>query len=139
MWYTPRSPLVSIGGLYGDYLNKSSAARAAKQKHSEEFHPVLCGREKSQDVALIDHVRELKGICESLMTLPKDVKRGLYGDYLNKSSAARAAKQKHSEEFHPVLCGKEKSQDVALIDHVRELEGICESLLTLPKDVKSLR
>ncbi|GJR57259.1 phospholipase-like, aminotransferase-like mobile domain protein [Tanacetum coccineum] len=46
MWYAPRSPPVSIGGLYGEYLNKISAARVAKQKDS---------------------------LCESLLTLPKEV------------------------------------------------------------------
>nr|GEV37767.1 hypothetical protein [Tanacetum cinerariifolium] len=39
MWYVPRSPHVPIRGLYGEYLNKRSAARAAKKKSSEDFHP----------------------------------------------------------------------------------------------------
>ncbi|GJY03569.1 hypothetical protein Tco_0369509 [Tanacetum coccineum] len=42
----PESHTVSIGRLYGEYLNRRSAARAAKQKDSEEFHPGLRGREK---------------------------------------------------------------------------------------------
>ncbi|GKD57401.1 hypothetical protein Tco_1290788, partial [Tanacetum coccineum] len=62
MWYAPRSPHVSIRGLYGEYLNKRSASRAAKKKSSEEFHPGLCGREKRRESALIDHVRDLEGI-----------------------------------------------------------------------------
>ncbi|GKB73220.1 phospholipase-like, aminotransferase-like mobile domain protein [Tanacetum coccineum] len=74
MWYAPRSPPVSIGGLYGEYLNKRSAARVAKKKSSEEFHHGLCGREKHREAALIDRVRDLEGICESLLTLPKAVK-----------------------------------------------------------------
>nr|GEW59147.1 B3 DNA binding domain-containing protein [Tanacetum cinerariifolium] len=64
--------------------------------------------------------------------------RGLYGDYLNKRSAARTAK-KYNEEFHLVLRTREKGRYVALIDRVRDLDGICESLLTLPKEVESLR
>ncbi|GKD29632.1 hypothetical protein Tco_1240410 [Tanacetum coccineum] len=63
-----------------------------------------------------------------------------------KSSATRAAKQKDSEEVHPVLCGRnsqssgrEKGRDATLIDRVHDLEGICERLLRLPKEVKSLR
>nr|GEX48320.1 phospholipase-like, aminotransferase-like mobile domain protein [Tanacetum cinerariifolium] len=44
-----------------------------------------------------------------------------------------------SEEFHLVLRGREKGRDDASIDRVRDLEGICESLLTLPKEIKSLR
>ncbi|GJV00398.1 hypothetical protein Tco_1329668 [Tanacetum coccineum] len=74
MWYAPRSPPVSIGGLYGEYLNKRLATRAAKKKSSKEFHHGLCGREKHQEAALIDRVRDLEGICESLLTLPKAVK-----------------------------------------------------------------
>ncbi|GJV46389.1 phospholipase-like protein [Tanacetum coccineum] len=70
MWYVPRSPPVSIGGLYGEYMNKRSAARAAKKKSSEDFHPSECVREAS----LIDRVRELECICETLLTLPKEVK-----------------------------------------------------------------
>ncbi|GJR61600.1 phospholipase-like protein [Tanacetum coccineum] len=75
MWYAPRSPHVFIGGLYGEYLNKRSAARAAKQKDSGEFHPGLRGRQKGREAALIDDVRDLEGLCESLLTLPKEVKR----------------------------------------------------------------
>ncbi|GJY96604.1 phospholipase-like, aminotransferase-like mobile domain protein, partial [Tanacetum coccineum] len=64
----------SWGGLYGQYLNKRSAARAGKKKSSEEFHTGVCGREKGREAALIDHVRNLKGICKTLLTLPKEVK-----------------------------------------------------------------
>ncbi|GKD65109.1 phospholipase-like, aminotransferase-like mobile domain protein [Tanacetum coccineum] len=49
--------------------------------------------------------------------------RGLYGEYLNKRSAARAAKQKDSGEFHPGLRGRQKGREAALIDRVRDLEG----------------
>ncbi|GKD13372.1 phospholipase-like protein [Tanacetum coccineum] len=42
MWYVPRSPPVSIGGLYGEYMNKRSAARTAKKKSSEDLHPSEC-------------------------------------------------------------------------------------------------
>ncbi|GJZ38292.1 phospholipase-like protein [Tanacetum coccineum] len=70
MWYVPRSPPISIGGLYGEYLNKRSAARTAKKKSSEDFHPSECVREAS----LIDCVRDLECICETLLTLPKEVK-----------------------------------------------------------------
>nr|GEU45748.1 hypothetical protein [Tanacetum cinerariifolium] len=47
----------------------------------------------------------------------------------------RAAKKKSSEDLHPSECVREAS----LIDRVRDLECICETLLTLPKEVKSLR
>nr|GEV31011.1 hypothetical protein [Tanacetum cinerariifolium] len=47
MWYVPRSPPVSIGGLYGEYLNKRSASRAAKKKSSKDSHPSECVREAS--------------------------------------------------------------------------------------------
>ncbi|GKC89588.1 hypothetical protein Tco_1150237 [Tanacetum coccineum] len=50
-----------------------------------------------------------------------------------------AAKQKDNEKFHPVLRGREKGRDAALIDRVRDLDGICERLLTLPKEIKSLK
>nr|GEX28296.1 phospholipase-like protein [Tanacetum cinerariifolium] len=70
MWYVPRSPLVSIGGMYREYLNKRSAARAAKKKYSKDFHPSECVREAS----LIDRVRDLEGICDTLLRLPKEVK-----------------------------------------------------------------
>nr|GEV30909.1 phospholipase-like, aminotransferase-like mobile domain protein [Tanacetum cinerariifolium] len=43
------------------------------------------------------------------------------------------------EEFHTGVCGREKGRWATLIDRVRNLEGICETLLTLPKEVKSLR
>nr|GEU96274.1 phospholipase-like protein [Tanacetum cinerariifolium] len=70
MWYVPRSPSVFIGGLYGEYINKRLATRAAKKKSSEDFHPSECVREAS----LIDRVRELKCICETFLTLLKEVK-----------------------------------------------------------------
>nr|GEX39852.1 phospholipase-like, aminotransferase-like mobile domain protein [Tanacetum cinerariifolium] len=55
MWYAPRSPHVSIRGLYGEYLNKRSAARATKQKDSGEFHHGLRGRQKGREATLIGH------------------------------------------------------------------------------------
>ncbi|GKA60461.1 hypothetical protein Tco_0759868, partial [Tanacetum coccineum] len=63
---------------------------------------------------------------------------GVYGQYLNKRSAARARKKKSSED-HTGVCGREKGQEAALIDRVRDLEGICETLLKLPIEAKSLR
>ncbi|GJW56194.1 phospholipase-like protein [Tanacetum coccineum] len=81
MWYVPRSPPVSIGGLYGEYLNKRSVARTAKKKSSEDFHPSECVREAS----LIDRVRDLECICETLLTLPKEVK-SLRGHYFQSTS-----------------------------------------------------
>nr|GFB43204.1 phospholipase-like protein [Tanacetum cinerariifolium] len=63
MWYVPRNPHVSIEGLYEEYLNKRSAARAAKKKSSDDFHPIECVREAS----LIDRVRDLEGICDTLL------------------------------------------------------------------------
>ncbi|GJU25802.1 hypothetical protein Tco_1164423 [Tanacetum coccineum] len=47
--------------------------------------------------------------------------------------------EKDNEKFHPVLRGREKGRDAALFDRVRDLEGICERLLTLPKEIKSLK
>ncbi|GJZ50007.1 hypothetical protein Tco_0604197 [Tanacetum coccineum] len=63
-----QSPPVFIGGLYGEYLNKRSATHAAKKKSSEDFHPSECVREAS----IIDYVRDLECICETLLTLPKE-------------------------------------------------------------------
>nr|GEY89612.1 retrovirus-related Pol polyprotein from transposon TNT 1-94 [Tanacetum cinerariifolium] len=70
MWYVLRSPLVSIGGLYGEYLNKRLAPCTAKKKSSEDFNPSECVREASP----IDHVRDLECICQTLLTLLKEVK-----------------------------------------------------------------
>ncbi|GKF39177.1 hypothetical protein Tco_0119238, partial [Tanacetum coccineum] len=75
MWYAPMNPPVSIGGLYGEYLNKRLVVRAAKQKDSGEFHPGLRGRQKGREATLIDRVLDLEGLCESLLTLSKEVKR----------------------------------------------------------------
>ncbi|GKD64636.1 hypothetical protein Tco_1306744 [Tanacetum coccineum] len=51
-----------------------------------------------------------------------------------------------SKEVYPMSCGlniegsgREKGQDAALINRVRVLEGLCKSLSTLHKEVKSLR
>nr|GEX99964.1 phospholipase-like, aminotransferase-like mobile domain protein [Tanacetum cinerariifolium] len=74
IWYAPRSPPISIGGLYGQYLNKRSATRAGKKKSSKEFHTGVCGREKGREASLIDRVHDLEGICETLLTLSKEVK-----------------------------------------------------------------
>nr|GEW64468.1 ribonuclease H-like domain-containing protein [Tanacetum cinerariifolium] len=52
---------------------------------------------------------------------------------------ARAAKQKDNGEFHPGLRGRQKGREASLIDRVRNLKGLCEILLTLSKEVKSLR
>nr|GEV57976.1 phospholipase-like, aminotransferase-like mobile domain protein [Tanacetum cinerariifolium] len=43
------------------------------------------------------------------------------------------------KEFHTGVCGREKGRGATLIDRVRDLEGICETFLTLPKEVKSWR
>ncbi|GJX65283.1 phospholipase-like, aminotransferase-like mobile domain protein [Tanacetum coccineum] len=51
----------------------------------------------------------------------------------------KAEFQSNCGEFHPGLRGRQKGRDAALIDRVRDLEGLCESLLTLPKEVKHLR
>ncbi|GKB90909.1 phospholipase-like protein [Tanacetum coccineum] len=66
MWYAPRSPPVSIGGLYGEYLNKRSALRAEKQKEIDE---------SKREYDLSDRVRFLEGLCQCLLTLPKETKR----------------------------------------------------------------
>nr|GEU86139.1 phospholipase-like, aminotransferase-like mobile domain protein [Tanacetum cinerariifolium] len=58
---------------------------------------------------------------------------------ISKRSSARMRKKKSSEEFHTGVCGREKGREAALIDRVRDLEGIWETLLTLPKEFKSLR
>ncbi|GJW80740.1 hypothetical protein Tco_0144715 [Tanacetum coccineum] len=55
-----RSPPVSIEGLHGEYLNKRSAARAAKQKDRGEFQPGLRSRQEGREAALIDRVITLK-------------------------------------------------------------------------------
>nr|GEV41846.1 phospholipase-like protein [Tanacetum cinerariifolium] len=62
-------------------------------------------------------------------------RRGLYGEYLNKRSAACAAKKQSSEDSHPSECVRE----AFLIDRVRDLESICETLLTLPKEQEILK
>ncbi|GKB18667.1 hypothetical protein Tco_0852590 [Tanacetum coccineum] len=66
MWYAPRSPPVSIRGLYGEYLNKISALRAKKQKEIDE---------SKREYDLSDHVRFWEGLCQCLLTLPKETKR----------------------------------------------------------------
>nr|GEU46455.1 transposase, MuDR, MULE transposase domain protein [Tanacetum cinerariifolium] len=63
-----------IGGLYGEYLNKRSAAHAAKKKSSKDFDPSECVREAS----LIDRVGDLECICETLLTLPKEDDGNVY-------------------------------------------------------------
>nr|GEX89264.1 putative reverse transcriptase, RNA-dependent DNA polymerase [Tanacetum cinerariifolium] len=72
--YAPRSPPVSIGELYRQYLNKISATRTRKKKSSKEFHTSVCGREKGREASLIDRVHDLEGISETLLTLSKEVK-----------------------------------------------------------------
>ncbi|GJY81188.1 phospholipase-like, aminotransferase-like mobile domain protein [Tanacetum coccineum] len=81
MWYVPRSPPVSIGGLYGEYMNKISAARAAKKKSSEDFHPSECVREAS----LIDRSTfYLSCVVEKQETLKKVIPQ--IEDYLQSTS-----------------------------------------------------
>ncbi|GJX16758.1 phospholipase-like protein [Tanacetum coccineum] len=59
---------------------------------------------------------------------------GFFGDYLKKLSLARTRRAKDREPFIQ-SCPKV----VSLKDHVRALEGLCDSLMILPKEIKSLK
>nr|GEX21667.1 phospholipase-like, aminotransferase-like mobile domain protein [Tanacetum cinerariifolium] len=59
---------------------------------------------------------------------------GLFGDYLKKVSLVRTLRAKDREPFiqsYPKV--------VFLKDRVKALEGLCDSLMILPKDIKSLK
>ncbi|GKC11206.1 hypothetical protein Tco_1007988, partial [Tanacetum coccineum] len=64
--FLTRSPHVSIGGMYGEYPNKRSALRTEKQKEIDE---------SKKEYDLSDRVRFLEGLCQCLLTLPKETKR----------------------------------------------------------------
>ncbi|GJV75640.1 hypothetical protein Tco_1507224 [Tanacetum coccineum] len=58
----------------------------------------------------------------------------------------KSKRKSKCKEVYPMSCGlniegsgREKGQDAALINRVRVLEGLCKSLSTLHKEVKSLR
>ena len=59
---------------------------------------------------------------------------GLFGDYLKKKSLARTLLEKDREPFIQ-SCPKV----VSLKDRVKALEGLCGSLMILPKEIKSLK
>ncbi|GJU74081.1 phospholipase-like, aminotransferase-like mobile domain protein [Tanacetum coccineum] len=59
---------------------------------------------------------------------------GLFGDYLKNLSLARTLREKDREPFIQ-SCPKV----VSLKDRVKALEGLCGSLMILPKEIKSLK
>ncbi|GJZ71000.1 hypothetical protein Tco_0634851 [Tanacetum coccineum] len=61
---------------------------------------------------------------------------GLFGDYLKKLSLASTLREK-DRETRPVSqsCPKE----VSLKDRVKALEGLCDSVMILPKEIRSLK
>ncbi|GJW40155.1 phospholipase-like protein [Tanacetum coccineum] len=59
---------------------------------------------------------------------------GLFGDYLKKLSLAHTRRVKDKEPFIQ-SCPK----IVSLKDRVKALEGLCDSLMILPKEIKSLK
>ncbi|GJU46202.1 phospholipase-like protein [Tanacetum coccineum] len=65
--------IINVLALIEDEEKLRSVTRAAKHKDNGEFHPGLSGRHKGREAALIDHVHDLEGLCESLLTLPKEV------------------------------------------------------------------
>ncbi|GJV84831.1 hypothetical protein Tco_1524729 [Tanacetum coccineum] len=67
--YTPRAPPVEYGRLFGDYLKNLSLARTRREKDREPFIQ-SCPKVVSLNV----RVKDLKGLCDSLMILPKEIK-----------------------------------------------------------------
>ncbi|GKB70902.1 phospholipase-like, aminotransferase-like mobile domain protein [Tanacetum coccineum] len=70
-WYTPRAPLVEYIGLFGDYLKKLSSARTLREKDREAWSST---QSSSKEVSLQTRVKDLEGLCNSLMILPKEIK-----------------------------------------------------------------
>ncbi|GKE95334.1 hypothetical protein Tco_1580189 [Tanacetum coccineum] len=59
---------------------------------------------------------------------------GLFGNYLKKLSLARTRRAKDREPFIE-SCPKV----VSLKDRVKALEGLCDTLMIIPKEIKSLK
>nr|GEZ47165.1 phospholipase-like, aminotransferase-like mobile domain protein [Tanacetum cinerariifolium] len=70
-WYTPRAPPVEYDGLFGDYLKKLSSARTLREKDKEVWFGT---KSSSKEVSLHTRVKDLEGLCNSLMILPKEIK-----------------------------------------------------------------
>nr|GEX01346.1 phospholipase-like, aminotransferase-like mobile domain protein [Tanacetum cinerariifolium] len=70
-WYTLRAPLVEYGGLFGDYLKKLSSAHTLREKDREAWSGT---QSSTKEVSLQTQVKDLEGLCNSLMILPKEIK-----------------------------------------------------------------
>nr|GEW36627.1 reverse transcriptase domain-containing protein [Tanacetum cinerariifolium] len=69
--YTPRAPPVEYGGLFGAYVKKISLARTRREKDGDA--EAGC-QTSTKEVSLNDRVKAMKGLCTSLMILPKEIK-----------------------------------------------------------------
>nr|GEU95710.1 phospholipase-like protein [Tanacetum cinerariifolium] len=70
-WYTPRARPVEYGGLLGDYLKKLSPSRTLREKDKEAWSGT---HSSSKEVSLQTRVKDLEGLCNSLMILPMEIK-----------------------------------------------------------------
>ncbi|GJR48965.1 phospholipase-like protein [Tanacetum coccineum] len=61
---------------------------------------------------------------------------GLFGSYLKKLSLAKTLREKGGDA-DPVC--QTSAKDVSLKDRVKAMEGLCTSLMILPKEIKSLK
>ncbi|GJV37944.1 phospholipase-like protein [Tanacetum coccineum] len=68
-WRMFLAPLVEYRGLFGDYLKKLSLARTRRAKDREPFIESC-----PKVVSLKDRVKDLEGLCDTLMILPKEIK-----------------------------------------------------------------
>ncbi|GJV93787.1 phospholipase-like, aminotransferase-like mobile domain protein [Tanacetum coccineum] len=61
---------------------------------------------------------------------------GIFGDYLKKLSSVHTLKEKDREAWSGT---QSSSKEVSLQNRVKALEGLCNSLMILPKEIKSLK
>ncbi|GJR51348.1 hypothetical protein Tco_1401869 [Tanacetum coccineum] len=130
MWYVPRKPPVSMGGLYREYMNKRSAARAARKKSSKDFHPSECVREAS----LIDRVSTFypSRVVENQEILKKVVPQIEY--YLQSTSEDEQDIKDHTspkQHYKYTYISMQEDQIIRLVDqrqhdHISKMTKVSE-------------
>nr|GEX17120.1 hypothetical protein [Tanacetum cinerariifolium] len=129
MWYTPRSPPIFIGGMYGEYLNKRSAARAAKKKSSKDFHP---DQRQQDDISKMADVVEQKIESEiqrlykhretRLNKIAKEDKQRKIIGHMNSSAHMKLAIE-HCVPKKEVFVGARLHVTVGVLKGGREVDG----------------
>ncbi|GKD03158.1 phospholipase-like, aminotransferase-like mobile domain protein [Tanacetum coccineum] len=127
--------------LWGEHMWRElyGAIRNVTSNHKQEHHKAL---EKNPNIVLTYSLSGFllgkgfpRGDAQSEWSSPVEY-GGLFGAYLKELSLARTLREKDEEAESGC---QTSTKEVSLRDRVKALEGLCDSLMILPKDIKSLK